>query len=101
MKSFGPDFYNITELMTEEELLVQKTAYEFVQSEFMPLIHEHYEKGTFPLELAPKLGEMGFMGSSLPEDSGGSGVSFTAIRVAIPRVPSPPTKTPRRSYPDA
>ena len=30
MKLFGPDFYNITELMTEEELLVQKTAYEFV-----------------------------------------------------------------------
>ena len=83
MKLFGPDFYNITELMTEEELLVQKTAYEFVQSEFMPLINEHYEKGTFPLELAPKLGEMGFMGSSLPEDSGGSGVSNVAYGLIL------------------
>lgn len=69
--------------MTEEELLVQKTAYEFVQSEFMPLINEHYEKGTFPLELAPKLGEMGFMGSSLPEDSGGSGVSNVAYGLIL------------------
>ena len=83
MKSFGPDFYNITELMTEEELLVQKTAYEFVQTEFMPLIHEHYEKGTFPLELAAKLGEMGFMGSSLPEESGGSGVSNVAYGLIL------------------
>ena len=75
MKLFGPDFYNITELLTEEELMIQRTAYEFVQAEFMPLVHEHYEKGTFPMELATKLGELGFMGSSLPEESGGSGVS--------------------------
>ena len=47
MKAFGPDFYNITDLLSEEELLIQRTAYEFVQKEFMPLIHEHYEKGTF------------------------------------------------------
>ena len=70
MKSFGPDFYNITELLTEEEIMIQRTAFEFVQTEFMPLLHEHYENATFPLELAPKLGEMGFMGSSLPEESG-------------------------------
>ena len=62
MKLFGPDFYNITELLTEEELMIQRTAYEFVQAEFMPLVHEHYEKGTFPMELATKLGELGFMG---------------------------------------
>ena len=41
------------------------------------------EKGTFPLELAPKLGEMGFMGSSLPEDSGGSGVSNVAYGLIL------------------
>ena len=75
MRSFGPDFYNITELLTEEEIMIQRTAFEFVQTEFMPLVNEHYEKATFPLELVPKLGEMGFMGSSLPEESGGSGVS--------------------------
>ena len=30
------------------------------------------------MELATKLGELGFMGSSLPEESGGSGVSNVA-----------------------
>ncbi len=83
MKSFGPDFYNITELLTEEEIMIQRTAFEFVQTEFMPLIHEHYENATFPLELAPKLGEMGFMGSSLPEESGGSGVSNVAYGLIL------------------
>ena len=83
MKELGPDFYNITDLLTEEELMIQKTTYEFVQTEFMPLIHEHYENGTFPLELAPKLGELGFMGSSLPEESGGSGVSNVAYGLIL------------------
>ena len=75
MEFIGPDFYNISDLLTEEELLIQKTANEFVNNEFKPIINEHYEKGTFPNEIATKLGELGFMGSSLPEDSGGAGVS--------------------------
>ena len=75
MEFIGPDFYNISDLLTEEELLIQKTAHEFVNNEFKPIINEHYEKGTFPLEIATQLGELGFMGSSLPEDSGGAGVS--------------------------
>ena len=75
MEFIGPDIYNISDLLTEEELLIQKTANEFVNNEFKPLINEHYEKGTFPNEISTQLGELGFMGSSLPEDSGGAGVS--------------------------
>ena len=83
MKNFGPDFYNITDLLTDEELLIQKTAYDFVQTEFIPLINEHYEKATFPMELAPKLGELGFMGSVLPEESGGAGISNVAYGLVL------------------
>ncbi len=83
MKDFGPDFYNITDLLSEEELLIQKTAYEFVKGEFMPVINEHYENSTFPMELVPKLGELGFMGSSLPEESGGAGVSNVAYGLIL------------------
>ena len=83
MKSFGPDFYNITELLTEEELMIQKTAYEFVQSEFMPIINKHYENSTFPLDFAVKLGDLGFMGASLPEESSGAGVSNVAYGLIL------------------
>ena len=83
MKNIGPDFYNITDQLTDEELLIQKTAYDFVQTEFMPLINEHYEKATFPMELAPKLGELGFMGSALPEESGGAGISNVAYGLVL------------------
>ncbi len=83
MKQYGPDYYNITDLLSEEELLIQQTAYDFVQTEFMPLISAHYEKATFPMELVPKLGELGFMGSSLPEESGGAGVSNVAYGLIL------------------
>ena len=83
MKAYGPDFYNISELLTEEELMIQKTAYDFVQTEFMPLVGEHYENGTFPLELATKLGELGFLGSALPIEFGGSGVSNVAYGLIL------------------
>ena len=62
MKKFGPDYYNISDELTEEELLIQQTAHEFVQNEFIPVINEHYEQSTFPMELVSKLGELGFMG---------------------------------------
>jgi len=83
MEYIGPDFYNISDLLTEEELLIQKTAHEFVNNEFKPVINEHYENGTFPIEIATKLGELGFMGSSLPEESGGAGISSVAYGLIL------------------
>ena len=83
MKLIGPDFYNISDLLTEEELFIQKTAHDFVSNEFKPIINEHFEKGTFPLEISTKLGELGFMGSALPEESGGAGVSNIAYGLIL------------------
>ena len=83
MKNFGPDFYNISDLLSDEELLIQQTAFDFVKAEFMPLINEHYENGTFPLELVSKLGELGFLGSALPIESGGSGINNVAYGLIL------------------
>ena len=83
MKNLGPDFYNITDLLTEEEILIQQTAYDFVQSEFMPIINDHYENATFPTDLALKLGDLGFFGSSLPHSSGGADVSNVAYGLIL------------------
>ena len=83
MKNFGPDYYNISDFLSDEELLIQQTAFDFVKTEFLPLINEHYEKGTFPLELISKLGDLGFLGSSLPVESGGAGVTNIAYGLIL------------------
>ena len=78
MKYIGPDFCNITSLLTDEELLIQKTANQFVKEEFNPIVNEYYEKGSFPLDLIPKMGELGFFGATLPKKYGGSEITSTA-----------------------
>lgn len=78
MKYIGPDFYNITDLLTEEELAIQKTAHDFVKNEFMPIIQEHFREGTFPVNIIPRLGEIGVFGPTFPEEFGGAGVSNVA-----------------------
>ena len=61
MKYIGPDFFQITDLLTEEELAIQKTAHDFVKNEFMPVIQEHFREGTFPLNIISRLGEIGVL----------------------------------------
>ena len=78
MKYIGPDYLAITELLTEEELVIQKTANEFVKNEFIPIIQEHFRNATFPMELIPKLGDLGAFGPTLPIEYGGSEVSNVA-----------------------
>ena len=78
MKYIGPDFCNITSLLTDDELLIQKTANQFVAEEFNPIVNEYYEKGSFPLDLIPKMGELGFFGATLPKKYGGSEITSTA-----------------------
>jgi len=78
MKYIGPDFFQITDLLTEEELAIQKTAHDFVKNEFMPVIQEHFREGTFPTNIILRLGEIGVFGSTFPEEFGGAGVSNVA-----------------------
>lgn len=77
-KLFQPDFYDLAAELTDEEQLIQKTARDFVNEQFKPLIKDHYQAGTFPQHLIPTLGELGFLGAGLPESASGSGVSSVA-----------------------
>lgn len=71
----GVDYFNIENLLTEEEILVRNSVREFVEDEIIPIIEKHYSNGTFPLELVPKLGELGVFGLTLPEEYGGAGLN--------------------------
>ncbi len=61
----APDFYNLDDMLTEEECLVRDTVRDWVSDRFMPLIPESYRKGIFPTELIPELAELGVLGGNL------------------------------------
>ncbi len=79
----GVDYYNIENLLTEEERLIRNTVREFTDKEVLPIIEEYYIKGTFPTQLVRRMGELGLLGMTLPEEYGGAGVSNVAYGLAM------------------
>lgn len=78
MKLKGLDFLNLSNQFTDEELMAQHSAFDFVENECMPVIETHFRDATFPKDLIPKLGDMGFLGVNLPEKYSCSGLSNIA-----------------------
>ena len=72
------DFLGISEHFSEEEIMVQKTANEFAVKEIIPIIDEHFENNTFPNDIIKKIGHIGFLGPTIPEKYGCSGMSSVA-----------------------
>ena len=58
--------------LAEDERLIQKTARDFARKELAPIAIEANEKGVFPDGVFKKLGELGFMGITVPEEYGGA-----------------------------
>ena len=56
------DFYQIDALLSKREKTVRGTVREFVKRECMPVIAEHFDKGTFPVQLIPRIAELGLFG---------------------------------------
>lgn len=61
----GLDFYNIDALLTEEERAIRDSVRAWVDDKIIPIIEGHARAGTFPVELAREMGEMGFLGANL------------------------------------
>ncbi|QLG60629.1 acyl-CoA dehydrogenase family protein [Halorarum salinum] len=59
------DYVDLEEDLSAEEKLIRDTAREFVAEEVQPEIADHYENGTFPTELIPEMGELGFYAPNL------------------------------------
>ena len=55
----------IDELFSEEEKILRQTVKRFVDKEFLPLVEDAYEVGRFPVEVIPRLGELGLLGMKI------------------------------------
>lgn len=61
----GVDYLLFDSVLTEDELLVRRTARQFVDDRVAPLMREAFNAGRFPRELAREMGELGFLGANL------------------------------------
>ncbi len=61
----GVDYLDFDSMLNDEELLARGTARQFVDEQIIPVIEKHFRESTFPTDLLPQLGELGFFGSNL------------------------------------
>src|SRR5688572_21755010 len=72
------DFLALDDQFSEDERMVRDTVREWVGDRFLPLVPQHFEAGTFPLELVPELADLGVFGPTTPETYGGAGLNNVA-----------------------
>lgn len=77
------DYFELRELFSEEELLVQDSVSDFVSNEINPIIEKHFTDGTFPQDLIPKMAELGLFGITIPTEYGGAGANYTCYGLAM------------------
>ena len=73
-----PDPFLLDSQLSEDDRMLRDAAAQFAQNELQPLIIDAYREATVNPGLIPKMGEAGLLGSTIPEEYGGLGASYTA-----------------------
>src|SRR5207249_10668786 len=79
----GVDFYDVDNLLNEEERAVRDTVRAWVDEHLMPVIGEHYVEGKFPKHLIPGMADLGLFGANLPEEYGCAGLNNVAYGLVM------------------
>lgn len=66
MKTFdGLDYYDIDDLLSDEERMTRKSVRDFVEREALPIIEDHNAREQFPRHLIPRMAALGLFGANL------------------------------------
>ncbi len=69
----GHDYFQVEELLTEEQVMARDAVRKWVKKEVTPIIEEYAQKSKFPEHLYEGLAEMGVLGPTIPQKYGGQG----------------------------
>ena len=71
---------------TDDQQSIREAARDFAMAEIDPGAEARDASGEFPSDIIRQLGEMGFMGMTVPEAYGGAGVDFLSYILALEQV---------------
>lgn len=69
--------------LTEEQKMVQDMARNFAEKEIAPFVEEDEENHYYRREILTKMGELGLLGWSIPEEYGGNGMGWMEAVTAL------------------
>ncbi|MBM4197081.1 MAG: acyl-CoA dehydrogenase [Gammaproteobacteria bacterium] len=76
------DPFRLDEQLSAEERMIRDSVRNFAQSELQPRIIEAYEKETFHRDVLTGMGSLGILGTTIPTEYGGAGLSYVAYGLA-------------------
>jgi glutaryl-CoA dehydrogenase len=82
----APDFYQLDELLTDEQKLIRNSIRDFVKKEISPIIEDYAQKAAFPKHLIKKFGEMGLFGPTIPAEYGGGGLDYISYGLMMQEI---------------
>lgn len=82
----APDYYDLDELVADEERALRDEVRTFVTEEVMPVVEQYAQRAEFPRELVPAFAEHGLLGPNLPTGYGGGGHSNVAYGLMMQEV---------------
>ena len=72
--------------LTDEQRLISETAREFTDNEIIPRARDNDRAARFDIELARRLGAMGYLGSTVDEQYGGQGLDYVSYGLIVEQV---------------
>jgi alkylation response protein AidB-like acyl-CoA dehydrogenase len=69
--------------LTENQIIIKNTVRDFAEKTIRPVIMDFDESQEFPMKIMQQLGELGFLGILVPEEYGGSGLSYIDFSIII------------------
>ena len=73
-------------ILTEAQTLVRDTAREFARNRLSPHTREWEAAGEFPRDVLREMGQLGFLGMTVPEALGGAGLDYVSYALALMEV---------------
>ncbi len=59
------DLFNVNAMLNDEQRMVKESIGRWVDERFLPLVAEHFEAHTFPMDLVPEMADLGLFGSTI------------------------------------
>src|SRR5690349_8538900 len=72
----SPDYFQVDELLTDEQKLIRESVRNYVKKEISPIIEDYAQQATFPQHIVKQLGDLGCFGPTIPADYGGGGLDY-------------------------
>ena len=72
----SPDYYQLDELLTEEQKHIREAVRSYVKKEISPIIEDYAQRAEFPQQIIKQLGEMGCFGPTIPVEYGGGSLDY-------------------------